>query len=256
MLSRRELLQTGSLAAFDLRAVGEINASRILLWLSGGLAHLDTFDMKPDAPPEIRGEFNPIRTNVSGIQICEHLPRTARHADKFTIIRSMCSTEINHAQAARQFAGIRSQGVKVGVGTGPRALARACSHARSLVERGTRSVVVSTRYLQYDTHAGNFKALSALLPELDLAYSSLIEDLHQRGLLDSTLVIMMGEFGRSPRINEAGGRDHHSKAWSIVLAGGGFPGGRIIGATDKTGTEVTDTPVTPSDLLLVLSEPR
>jgi uncharacterized protein (DUF1501 family) len=76
-----------------------------------------------------------------------------------------------------------------------------------------------------------------------------LQDLHDRGLLERTLVLVMGEFGRTPKINANAGRDHHSKAWSILLAGGGIAGGRVLGATDKTGTEVTELPVTPEDLL-------
>ena len=82
-----------------LRANAKKDISVILVWQSGGCGHMDTFDMKPDAPKEYRGEFNPISTNVPGIQICEHLPFTARHADKFTILRSMKSKENNHERA-------------------------------------------------------------------------------------------------------------------------------------------------------------
>ncbi len=88
-----------------------------------------------------------------------------------------------------------------------------------------------------------------LLPAFDRAFSTLITDLDDRGLLSTTLVVAMTEFGRTPRINALGGRDHHSRAWSIVLAGAGLPGGRVLGATDRTGTEVTDLPVSPEDLL-------
>jgi uncharacterized protein (DUF1501 family) len=80
----------------------------------------------------------------------------------------------------------------------------------------------------------------------------LLEDLSERGMLDSTLVIANGEFGRTPKVNADAGRDHHNKAWSAVFAGAGIQGGRILGATDKTATEVTDNPVDPEDLLFTL----
>src|SRR2546422_7562927 len=105
LFGRRDFLRIGSLGALGisldrvLRAGAKRDISCILLWQSGGCGHLDTFDLKPDAPKEIRGEFKPIPTNVPGIQICEHLPFTARQADKFTILRSMKSRENNHERA-------------------------------------------------------------------------------------------------------------------------------------------------------------
>ena len=99
LFGRRDILRIGSLGALGitldkvLRANGRKDVSCILVWQSGGCGHMDTFDMKPDAPLEIRGEFKPIATNVPGIQICEHLPYTAKQADKFTILRSMKSKE-------------------------------------------------------------------------------------------------------------------------------------------------------------------
>ena len=91
-----------------------------------------------------------------------------------------------------------------------------------------------------------------LLPEFDRAFAGLIADLNQRGMLDSTLVISMGEFGRTPKVNSAAGRDHHNDCWSIAIAGAGIPGGRILGATDKYAAEVTDLPVAPEDLLCTI----
>ena len=115
--------------------------------------------------------------------------------------------------------------------------------ARRLVEGGVRFVTVAKGWLNYDTHGDNFNIMKkVLLPEFDRAFAALLEDLHQRGMLDSTLVIAMGEFGRTPKVNDDAGRDHHNKAWSIALAGAGIPGGRVLGATDKTATEVTDLP--------------
>jgi uncharacterized protein (DUF1501 family) len=116
------------------------------------------------------------------------------------------------------------------------------------IEAGARWATV--RQGGYDTHADNFRRLKeVLLPEFDRAFARLLRDLDQRGLLETTLVITLSEFGRTPRINRQAGRDHHSSAWSIVLAGAGVGGGRVLGATDRTGEEVTDLPVSPADLV-------
>ena len=107
--------------------------------------------------------------------------------------------------------------------------------------------------LNYDTHGDNFNTMKrVLLPEFDPAFATLIQDLHERGMLDTTLVVSTGEFGRTPKVTGAAGRDHHCRAWSIVLAGPGVAGGHILGATDKTGTEVTDLPTKPEDLYFSL----
>jgi hypothetical protein len=384
LFGRRDFLRIGSLGALGvsldgaLRAGAKRDISCILLWQSGGCGHLDTFDLKPDAPKEIRGEFQPIRTNVPGIQICEHLPFTAKQADKFTILRSMKSRENNHERAINYLLTgylplptleFPSMGSVVSKELGPKnglppyvavpntfpsygggylggaynpfiagdpnvsgyqvrdltlpsdvdwtrvanrnfllkqmdAKFRAIESstdmaamdsfyqkaydllrspaarmafdvgaekeslrerygrtpvgqgallARRLVESGVRFVTVAKGWLNYDTHGDNFNIMKkALLPEFDRAFAGLLEDLHERGMLDTTLVIAMGEFGRTPKVNDAAGRDHHSKAWSIALAGGGIPGGRVLGATDQNGVQVTDLPVEPEDLLFTI----
>ncbi len=384
LFGRRDFLRIGSLGALGisldgvLRAGAKRDISCILLWQSGGCGHLDTFDLKPDAPKEIRGEFQPISTNVPGIQICEHLPFTAKQADKFTILRSMKSRENNHERAINYLLTgylplptleFPSMGSVISKELGPKnglppyvavpntfpsygggylggaynpfiagdpnvsgyqvrdltlpadvdwtrvanrnflvkqmdAKFRAIESstdmaamdsfyqkaydllkspaarsafdigaekeslrerygrtpvgqgallARRLVESGVRFVTVAKGWLNYDTHGDNFNIMKkALLPEFDRAFAGLLEDLHERGMLDTTLVIAMGEFGRTPKVNEAAGRDHHSKAWSIALAGAGIPGGRVLGATDKDGVQVTDLPVEPEDLLFTI----
>jgi hypothetical protein len=381
LFGRRDFLRIGSLGALGisldgvLRAGAKRDISCILLWQSGGCGHLDTFDLKPDAPKEIRGEFKPISTNVPGIQICEHLPFTARQADKFTILRSMKSRENNHERAINYLltgylplptlefpsmgsviskelgsrnglppyvavpntfpsygagylggsynpfiagdpnvSGYQARDLtlpadvdwtRVGnrnfllkqmdakfraieastdmaamdsfyqkaydllkspaarkafdIGAEPESLRERYGRtpvgqgallARRLVESGVRFVTVAKGWLNYDTHGDNFNIMKkALLPEFDRAFAGLLEDLHDRGMLDTTLVIAMGEFGRTPKVNDAAGRDHHSKAWSIALAGAGVPGGRVLGATDSNGVQVTDLPVEPEDLL-------
>jgi hypothetical protein len=383
LFGRRDFLRIGSLGLAGINLASALKGategkrkdiSCILLWQSGGSPHMDTFDMKPDAPKEIRGEFQPISTNIPGIQVCEHLPFTAKVADKFTILRSLRSKENNHERAINylltgylplptiEFASMGSvvsklKGAKNGMppyvaipntfpsyGGGflggehnpflsgdpnvtgykvrdltlpadvdwsrlgnrrhlveqmdrkfrsieaspdfsaldeftqkaytllnspaakkafdiqaePEALrdrygrtpvGQGALLARRLVESGVRFVTVAKGWLNYDTHGDNFNTMKkVLLPEFDKAFATLVDDLHQRGMLETTLVIGMGEFGRTPQINAGAGRDHHCKAWSVVFAGGGIPGGRILGATDKTATEVTDLPVEPEDL--------
>lgn len=287
-MRRRELLRLGSLAPL----AGILDAaprraprSCIVIWQRGGASHLDTFDPKPDAPAEIRGEFRAIPTNVPGIRICEHLPLTARLADKLTIVRSMRSGEPNHERAmhlletGRPLApgapAPRIRGIVNGGGGAPRIalwtvaaapepgaierygdtpLGRECLRARMMVEAGAAFVEAGGGRPEWDTHADNFPRLrNGLLPAFDRAFSSLIADLDARSLLSRTLVVAMGEFGRTPRINSRGGRDHHASAWSVVLAGAGLPGGRVIGATDRTGREVTDAPVSPQELVRTIA---
>ena len=384
LFGRRDFLRIGSLGALGvsldgvLRAGAKKDISCILLWQSGGCGHLDTFDLKPDAPKEIRGEFKPISTNVPGIQICEHLPFTAKQADKFTILRSMKSRENNHERAINYLLTgylplptleFPSMGSVVSKELGPKnglppyvavpntfpsygggylggaynpfiagdpnvsgyqvrdmtlpadvdwtrvanrnfllkqmdakfnaiesstdmaamdafyqkaydllkspaarkafdigaekeslrerygrtPVGQGALLARRLVESGVRFVTVAKGWLNYDTHGDNFNIMKkALLPEFDRAFAGLLEDLHERGMLDTTLVIAMGEFGRTPKVNDAAGRDHHSKAWSIALAGAGIPGGRVLGATDENGVQVIDLPVEPEDLLFTI----
>jgi hypothetical protein len=126
--------------------------------------------------------------------------------------------------------------------------------ARRLVEAGTSFVLVSGAWGYFDHHGDNVrwggieKGLTPLLPRVDRTLSALVNDLEQRGLLDSTLVMMMGEFGRSPVINKQAGRDHWTNVMSMVLAGGGLRHGQVIGATDSRGGAIASRPVRPQDL--------
>ena len=101
----------------------------------------------------------------------------------------------------------------------------------------------------WDSHQNNFAAVKSLSEVLDKAWSALLEDLDQRGLLDSTLVVWMGEFGRTPVMNNIGGRDHFPAAWSTVLSGGGIRGGQVVGKTSNDGMTVSERPVNESDFL-------
>jgi hypothetical protein len=388
-VSRRDVLKVGALSFFGLSlpeflslrsaaaAAGTPKAdSVILFWCAGGPSHLDSFDPKPDAPAEFRGEFNAIETNVSGIRISEHLPNTAKVTDKIAIVRSLSSNIAAHEQASQYLmTGYRplptleypSYGAVVAKELGPKnnlppyvaipdagragqsgfigsgynaytvadpsannyrvddinlpigvdqprlAKRRAFTEkmnerfvkglpdssvrsvdtfyeraydlvnsavakkafdiaeepaatrdlygmttygqgallARRLVEAGARFVTVSKG--GWDTHQGNFQNLSnRLLPELDKAFAGLVTDLSQRGMLDKTLVVLMGEFGRTPRINPRGGRDHYARCRFVTFAGGGIRGGQVIGKSDETGSTPVERPVAVEDVASTL----
>jgi uncharacterized protein (DUF1501 family) len=129
--------------------------------------------------------------------------------------------------------------------------------ARRLVEAGTRVVTISwapDANATWDTHGSNFRSLqSTLLPQLDLAAASLIGDLHERGLLDRTLVAIFGDFGRTPKINaNNGGRDHWNFCYSLMLVGGGLKGGLIYGSSDKIGAFPNSNPLVPGDIIATI----
>ncbi|MCZ2076791.1 MAG: DUF1501 domain-containing protein [Bryobacterales bacterium] len=242
--SRRDLLRLGSgglIISHASNAALRGHTSCIVVWMGGGCSHLDTFDMKPEAPREIRGEFKPVRTSSYGVQICEHLPLTAKIAHKFAIIRSMTSDEPNHERAtARLWTGLNVWQCP------PAPLSKYC---RVGDDESSRVMVIDAGTLHFDTHNLCFSSLREhILPRFDRLFSRAILSLDERGLLDSTLVLAMGEFGRTPRINREGGRDHYSRCWSILVAGGGIPGGRVIGATDRLGENVITNPITPEDI--------
>lgn len=403
-LTRRDFMKVGALSAgtvgltladvMGLQAQGKSNdINCIVLFLVGAPSQLDTWDLKPDAPAEIRGPFKPIQTNVAGIQIGEHFPMMARMADKYALVRSvhhkaapihetghqMMQTgylfrggqEYPHYGAAvsalkgRRQGGlppyvvvpspIGNTGVSVSHGQGagylgsrhephflqvdasakdfkvndlhgldparlqgrqelvnalddaqrafdatdeirprddaadqafgllfaekakraydlhaePDALrdrygrntfGQSCLLARRLLEHGTRLVTVNMfdtvfSEITWDCHAdGGSLAVNlddykeTLCPMFDMAYTALLEDLYQRGQLENTLVVAMGEFGRTPRLNARGGRDHWPGVWSILFAGAGVKGGQVIGSSDKTGSEPRDRPVSPAEV--------
>jgi hypothetical protein len=396
--SRREVLRLGSLGFIGLgldewfrlqaRAASGSGGSAkvkncILIWLAGGPSHIDTFDPKPGAAADVRGEFKPIATSVPGLSISEVFPKLAGVMNRVTLVRSMTSPESDHDRAAHHLmTGYRPSPALVypGYGSvvakarekargmlppyvavpdapifassgfltpaydpfsvssdpsqpnfrvqnltppdrltlqrllrrrdmvksldkfardvpgtplttsrdqfaerayslltstaaqsafrlgdepapvrdkyGRTTVGQSCLLARRLVEAGVSFVTINDRgagQLGWDTHVRNFPTLkSTLAPPLDQGVSALIIDLAERGLLESTLVVMMGEFGRTPKINPNAGRDHHGRANSIVLCGAGIPQGLVLGRTDATGDAPTDRPVTPNDLASVL----
>jgi hypothetical protein len=382
------------------RAAGGFGKARacILIFNYGGPSHLDIWDLKPDAPPEIRGEFKPTATRVPGISITEHLPRVAALADRYALLRAVTHRDNDHAIGAylaltgyshpknailgieppaspqdmpalgsvigklrpaekpvfpyvalgdlRHFgnndsmgqlagclgkvhdpftvpfvrpldgrglldfqgveslwaeadgrrldgrrrlreqmdraapaleatAGLRDlddctrrayellaspasrdafdlarepQPVRDAYGSTP--FARSCLLARRLVEAGVALVTVnSVANRDWDTHSDNFKNLkNTLLPVMDQGVSALLKDLEGRGLLDETLVVWMGDMGRTPRINKAAGRDHWSFCYSILLAGGGIRGGQAYGSSDRSAAYPSTNPVSPTDV--------
>lgn len=359
------------------------DVSVIILFLQGGLSTIDTLDMKPNAPVEFRGDFDPINTNVPGTQICEYLPQVATQADKFSLLRNFTHSNSGHGPAdhwmltgyapragfngslkpnnqrpahgsiiakmlgprgsvppyvclpkmhnsagpaylgstaapfvvnadpnapgfsvpdlvpplavnpqrfgsRRELLGQidrfkKSAEVKANSGAqalttfqakafdlisspqtkaafdikqepeklrdqyGRTSLGQSCLMARRLVEAGVRCVTID--HTNWDTHYNNFKVLKEdLLPHLDAGLTTLLRDLSDRGRLESTLVLVMGEFGRTPRVNKYAGRDHWGPSNCILLAGGGIQGGRAIGATNARGEKPADNPVGPADL--------
>jgi hypothetical protein len=134
---------------------------------------------------------------------------------------------------------------------GPNTFGQSCLVARRLVERGIPYVTIN--YGGWDTHKENFKVMRTKLPQMDTAFSTLLQDLKDRGLLDSTIVWWSGEFGRTPKVAWEspwnGGRHHHGACFTAVVAGGGFKGGHVVGESDAKGEQVRDRPVYPWDLL-------
>ena len=133
---------------------------------------------------------------------------------------------------------------------------QSCLVARRLVERGVPYVTINSK--GWDTHKQHFQAMRRKLPEMDKGMATLLQDLSDRGLLDSTIIWWGGEFGRTPKVMwEApwnGGRGHYGKVFSVVVAGGGFKGGRVVGASDAKGETVEDRPVYPVDLIASMYE--
>ncbi len=164
------------------------------------------------------------------------------------------------SSSAREAFALEQEPQKVRNRYGPRTVGQSCLLARRLVERGVPFVTVNQR--GWDTHDNLVTRLKegyagarvpvGLVPSLDIAFSALVEDLQQRGMLEETLVVVMGEFGRTPKINTLGGRDHWPRVFSVMMCGGGIRGGTVLGASDSVGESPADRPVTPSDLACTL----
>jgi len=350
--------------------------SVILLWLGGGPATIDMWDLKPDAPENIRGEFKPIATRADGVRICEHLPRTAQVMDRCALVRSLGHSITAHGPgtvymatghppspsvdypslgslAAKilpaapgvpsyvRFNSALATGLSGGAGFlgaaynpfevqegqgraspsldgvalpdgftvgqlesrqqlrsrldtrlrqlendpasaslgrfqqqaldilrsdktrrafdldkepdplrdryGRTPFGQSVLIARRLVEAGARFVTVGLG--GWDTHSRNFQILrNQLLPQLDGALATLIGDLQDRGLLQRTIVYCAGEFGRTPQVNSAFGRDHWARTMSVLLAGGCLRQGCAYGSTDEMGMSPATEPCSPGDI--------
>jgi len=353
--------------------------SVIEIWLWGGPSHLETFDPKPEAGEDYNGGFKAISTNVPGFQLSEFLPNLAKHADKFSVIRSMTHGINGHETATYLMQTGREPGGKVFpsigavvallkgydfgyknkippyivltrekgrfselgflspkykplvTGSDPNAsvfavegiinksfsqedqirrreflkkinlfsnilknneeieifeksedeayelitgssadvfnlskekpelrerygrntFGQSCLAARRLVEAGVPYITINSP--GWDTHKRHFFAMKQKLPQLDMGLSCLLNDLHERGLLDTTIVWCCGEFGRQPKISKEspwnGGRQHWGKCFSALVAGGGFKGGEVLGKSDEKGEEPIERPVYPQDFL-------
>jgi uncharacterized protein (DUF1501 family) len=319
-MSRRAVLKAGLASLINLswaRETGACESSAradtvILIWLDGGPSHLDTFDPKPDAPRQFRGDFSAIRTSAPGVYLSELLPRMAKVMHRVTLVRTLSHEEESHERACHRmltghpaqtcqispsigsvaasvwaartdspvYAVLPASGFAFGFGRagslpqrydpwtpdddtvrfalrqepqrvveryGYHAFGRRCLLARRLTEQGVRFVAICQD--GWDTHSDNAQACRDwLAPPLDQGLSALIEDLHQRGRLSRTLVVCLGEFGRSPKINALAGRDHWSRCGFALLCGAGVPGGQVIGKSDSIGAEPLERPVTPQEI--------
>jgi len=384
---RRDFLRIGGLGAAGLTlgrflratAAGDVRGnapakSAIFINLQGGPSHLDTFDPKPQAPAEMRGEFQSIQTSVPGIELCEHLPKLAAAMDRFTIIRNVTHTLAAHqlgteyintgnrplpsiefpgygAVVSKELGGppelppfvsIPTSAQRAGflgvqyaplhTNTTPQAgqpysvrgislqngltveavekrenllhrldtafagfeqnsqllqgldrfsqqaytmitssqareafdvsqespaytqkfgetpFGQSCLLATRLVASGVRFVTIGNN--GWDTHQDNWTRLKdTLLPPVDEGLSALLLGLEEKGLLESTIVFVSGEFGRTPKINtDRGGRDHYPRAMFMLMAGGGVRGGRVIGATTADGSEPDGDSHSPDDV--------
>jgi len=189
--------------------------------------------------------------------------------DDFLETRSASSSESHKSAYQRAVTLMRSKATKAfDLDEEPKALrdrygrnlfGQGCLLARRLVEKGVPFVEVSLAntgnlMLGWDTHIDNFDGVKRLSAILDPAWATLMDDLKDKGLLDSTVVVWMGEFGRTPKINGSRGRDHWPNSWTTVVGGGGIKGGQVVGQTSKDGMEVTERPVKVEDLLATVAK--
>lgn len=272
-LDRRRFLAAGAtLAAAGALATAAARArarAAVVFVLPGGPSQLDTFDPKPSAPDAVRGPFRAARTRVPGLLFSELLPRTAARADRLTVVRALTADGApDHAAAL----GALHAALCAGPGPpsappplappDPRDTARygdtdlglQALASRRRVEAGAPLVVVTgTRAgvdAGFDAHtaAGMDELRHRAAPAFDRAFAALLDDLEARGLLGTTVVLAVGEFGRAPQLNPEGGRHHWTRCRSAVLAGGGFAGGATVGRSDCWGGEPDDEPLTAADL--------
>ena len=188
------------------------------------------------------------------LQAVDHLSRTIEGNDQIATYDEFQrkAAEMILSPEAKAAFDIEKEEAKIRELYGKNEFGQSCLLARRLVENGVRFVTVN--YAGWDHHSKIFESLDKKLPVFDQGFSALVTDLHERGTLQETLVLCMGEFGRTPTVNKDAGRDHWGHAGSMIFAGAGVRGGTIIGATDKTGASVTDRPVHPADVCYTVYE--
>ncbi len=351
VVSRRDFLRVGGLSVVGLSVAEQTALARsresaerrscIFILMTGGPSQFETFDPKPDAPPEIRGPLRAIQTSLPGVCFSEGLPKLAERADKLAVLRSLYhqaapihETGLQLLQTGRlarhgrkhpsfgsvaakllgprndapanvvlprlvQNTGVNmycgqdagylgdryrplmiqagderlretgaadshesipeldfaNQSESVRRAYGDNRFGRLCWQARQLVQLGVRSVTVNlfdslVNQITWDCHANGpgapgtlYDYRDLLCPQFDRAVAALLDDLEQQSLLNDTLVVATGEFGRTPRLNASGGRDHWSNVWSGIVAGGGVQGGQVIGSSDALGAAPKDRPI-------------
>lgn len=241
--TRRRWLQAGAFSALGMSLPGWMKATAaatsaggrarnvLVILEQGGMSHIDTWDPKPNLVSEHRSPYQPIATRVPGLQFTSLLPKTAEVADKLTVVRSF-----RHPRGgADDHPG----------GTNLNWDHHDHIYASKSCELPGASGAGAGRYgIAHWTMMGS----------VDTAFSALIRDLDERGLLAETLVCLVTEFGRTPKINKHGGRDHWPHAYSMVFAGAGVPGGQVIGHTDEEGGYVLSQPYGPEDYAATVYE--
>lgn len=223
--------------------------------LQGGPSQIDLWDPKPNATADIRGAFKAISTNVAGIQVSECLPRIAATMDQFTIVRSITGSIGSHnltqaetgygQRTHQQF--IQNQTQQATATTTTFSKAQTFSHAQTLLQAGHTNIVL--RFGNWDHHQHLSQAIKPIAQQLDQHLTHFIQSLARLGRLQHTTVLVWGEFGRSPRINAAEGRDHWPAVNSALIAGGPAARGNVWGATSADGSHIVDAPICMSSLM-------
>ena len=252
-----QLIQTGRLTQRRCvpPTIGSVVASR-----ANYAGELAPFVMLPGLLQDtgIRAE----RGQSAGVLGVEWSPRACRLSPSDSSAATLEALEQTPAWQAVQNLSTESAATRLKYG--PSEFGRNCLAARRFVEQGVPFVTINmfdslVNRVTWDCHAGGAESPTRLedyrdtvCPQFDQGLSALLEDLHQRGLLNSTLVVAVGEFGRTPKLNRQGGRDHWTGAWSALLAGCGFPGGQVLGATDPHGAAPVDRPIHPAELVATI----
>jgi hypothetical protein len=210
---------------------------------SGGTLKVEDLET-PTGTERARERLDLLREMEAGFIASRPGPGTASHVTAYDR-----AVRLGREAAARAF-DLAEEKSALRDRYGKSLFGQGCLLARRLVERGVPFVEVTLG--GWDTHDNNFEQVKSLCGMLDPAWSALMEDLADRRLLDSTLIVWMGEFGRTPGINPRNGRDHYPAAWSVVLGGGGIKGGQVIGRTSKDGSTVEERPVSVPDLMATI----